>query len=106
MRDFIYVDDVAESFVLALDRHHEELPINVSSGVGVTIKDTVEMIKKVVGFRGELEWDRTKPDGHQVKIFDVTRMKSILHFKPSVDLQEGIEKTYEWFVKNYDKVMP
>ena len=106
VRDFIYVDDVAESFVLALDRHHEELPINVSSGVGVTIKDTVEMIKKVVGFRGELEWDRTKPDGHQVKIFDVTRMKSILHFKPSVDLQEGIEKTYEWFVKNYDKVMP
>lgn len=104
VRDFIYVDDVAESFVLALDRHHEELPINVSSGVGVTIKDTIEIVKKVVGFKGDLEWDRTKPDGHPVKVFDVTRMKSILHFQPSVNLKEGIEKTYEWFVKNQDKI--
>ncbi len=100
VRDFVYVDDVAESFVLALERHHEELPINVSSGVGISIKETMETIASVVGFEGEIEWDASKPDGHMVKVFDVSRMRSVLGFEPKVQLEEGIRKTYDWFVKH------
>jgi len=100
VRDFVYVDDVAESFVLALERHHEELPINVSSGVGVSIKETVEAVADAVGFEGKINWDSTKPDGHMEKVFDVSRMHSVLKFEPKVGLKEGIKKTYDWFVKN------
>jgi len=100
VRDFIYVDDVAESFVLALERHHEELPINVSSGVGVSIRETMETVAEIVGFEGKIEWDATKPDGHMVKVFDVSRMRSVLGFEPKVGLKDGIRKTYDWFVKH------
>lgn len=103
VRDFIYVEDVADSLVVALDRHHEETPVNVSSGKGVSIRETIEIIRKVVGFEGELAWDRTKPDGHPVKVFDVSRMKSVLGFEPKIGLEEGIRKTYKWFVENQDK---
>ncbi len=104
IRDFIYIEDVADAIVIALDRHHEELPINISSGKGVSIKETVETVKEVVGFEGELVWDKTKPDGHPIKIFDVTRMKEILEFEPKVTLKDGIKMTYDWFIKNQNKV--
>ncbi|MFA6214651.1 MAG: GDP-L-fucose synthase [Candidatus Micrarchaeia archaeon] len=103
VRDFVYVDDVAESFVLALERHHEELPINVSSGIGVSIKETVEAVAEAVGYEGGIVWDSSKPDGHLVKVFDVSRMRSVLGFEPKVGLKEGIKKTYDWFVKNQAK---
>ena len=97
VRDFVYVDDVAESFLLALARHHEELPINVSSGVGVSIRETVEAVAEAVGYTGEIIWDASKPDGHMVKVFDVSRMRSVLEFEPKVGLKDGIRKTYAWF---------
>ena len=103
VRDFIYVDDVADSFVLALERHHEELPINVSSGVGVSVRETVETIAKVAGFGGEIVWDASKPDGHMLKVFDVSRMRKVLGFEPKVGLEQGIKKTYKWFAENQDK---
>ena len=100
LRDFIYVDDVADSFVLALERHHEELPINISSGVGVSIRETVETVSSIVGYKGRIEWDGSKPDGHVKKVFDVSRMRSVLGFQPKVGLADGIRKTYGWFVKH------
>ena len=100
VRDFIHVDDVAEGILLALGRHHEELPINISSGKGIAIRELVDKVQGVVGFEGEVAWDKTKPDGHQVKIFDVTRMRQVLGFEPKVGLQEGLEKTYRWFLEN------
>lgn len=103
VRDFIYVDDVAEAFVIALERHHEELPINVSSGAGVSVKEAVETVASVVGYQGKIEWDKSKPDGHMVKVFDVTRMRNVLKFEPKVGLEEGIKRTYKWFVENQDK---
>lgn len=103
VRDFIYVDDVADALVLALERHHEELPINISSGTGVTIRELSELVAGTVGFEGEIAWDRTKPDGHMVKVFDVSRMKSVLGFSPKVGLADGLKRTYEWFVANQGK---
>jgi GDP-L-fucose synthase len=100
VRDFVYSEDVADAFVLALERHHEELPINVSSGVGVSIRELVETVARVVGFEGEIKWDASKPDGHAVKVFDVSRMRSVLKFEPKVGLEEGVKRTYAWFVEN------
>lgn len=103
VRDFIYVDDIAEAMALALEKHHQELPINISSGRGVSIRELAEMVKKTVGFEGEIIWDRTKPDGHPVKVFDVSRMGAVLGFEPKVGLEGGLKKTYAWFSKNSGK---
>ncbi len=104
VRDFIYSEDVADALIAALERYHGDMPINISSGKGVTIKELVEMVKDAVGFEGGISWDKTKPDGHPVKIFDVARMKKELGFEPKTDLASGIRRTYDWFVKNQDKV--
>ncbi|VVB58881.1 GDP-L-fucose synthase [Candidatus Anstonella stagnisolia] len=104
VRDFIYVEDVADSLVVALGKHHEEAPINVSCGVGVSIKELTELVRDTVGYEGEIIWDRTKPDGHPVKIFDVSRMKSVLGFEPKVTLKDGLKKTYAWFLQNIKDV--
>ena len=104
VRDFIYVEDVADGLVRAMEVYHGDSPVNISSGIGVSIKETVEMVKEVVGFEGKITWDKTKPDGHPVKIFDVSRMKKELNFEPKTKLKDGIKKTYEWFVNNMEKV--
>lgn len=104
VRDFIYVEDVADALVLMLSKYHLDMPVNISGGTGVTIKEVVEIVREAVGFKGEIIWDSTKPDGHPVKIFDVSRMKTELGFRPKTGLKEGIIKTYDWFVNNMDKV--
>jgi len=104
VRDFIYVEDVADGLVRMMEVYHGDSPVNISSGIGVSIKETVEIVKEVVGFEGKITWDKTKPDGHPVKIFDVSRMKKELNFEPKTKLKEGIKKTYKWFVDNMDKV--
>lgn len=104
VRDFVYVEDVADALVLMLEKCHSDLPVNISVGKGVTIRELVELVKEIVGFEGELIWDSTKPDGQPVKIFDVTKMKTELGFEPKTELKEGIRKTYEWFVSNMDKL--
>lgn len=102
VRDFVYVDDIADAMVVALERHHEELPINISSGSGVSIRELVEKVAAVTGFEGEIAWDHTKPDGHAVKVFDVERMRKVLRFAPSVSLEEGLKRTYKWFSENHE----
>ena len=102
VRDFIYVDDVADAFIAAIDKHHDPTPINVSSGIGVSIRETVELIKMVSGFQGEVKWDSSKPDGHPRKIFDTSRMQSILKYKPKTTLEEGVRKTVDWLETNIE----
>ncbi len=104
VRDFVYVDDVADALSLMLDKYHSDSPVNISVGKGVTIKELIEMVKEIVGYEGKLVWDSTKPDGHAIKIFDVTRMKNELGFQPKVELKEGIKKTYSWFKSNLKDV--
>ena len=104
IRDFIYVEDVSDAILIALDNYHSDKPINISSGIGISIKNLTEIVKDVVGFEGEIIWDKTKPDGHPIKIFDNSRMKSELGYEPRTDIKTGITKTYEWILKNLDKV--
>jgi len=110
MREFLYVDDMAEAslFVLELDEATYQANtkpmlshINVGTGKDVTIREMAETIKSVVGFKGELKFDTSKPDGPKRKLIDVTRLTN-MGWTYSVELEEGLKKTYDWYLKKND----
>lgn len=103
MREFLFVDDMAKSVVFALENVLPEHLYNVGTGIDLTIKELAETIQKVVGHEGEIVWDRNKPDGTPRKLMDISKMHE-LGWKHQIDLQEGIEKTYAWFLENIEKV--
>ncbi|KAJ6828986.1 putative GDP-L-fucose synthase 1 [Iris pallida] len=99
LREFLHVDDLAEGLVCLMDRYSGLEHVNVGSGKEVSIKELAEMVKEVVGFEGELVWDRTKPDGTPRKLMDGSRMAEI-GWAPRIGLREGLEETYKWYVEN------
>ena len=110
MREFLFVDDMAEAslFVLGIDKgiyDENTLPmishINVGSGKDITIKELAEIMKEVVGFEGKISFDNTKPDGSPRKLIDVSRL-SKMGWKNSTSLREGLELTYNWYKNNLD----
>jgi len=111
MREFLYVDDMAQAslFVLELDKQtyqNNTQPmlshINVGTGKDITIRETARTIKEVVGFEGELIFDKTRPDGAPRKLIDVSRLSS-MGWKYTTELEEGLKKTYEWYLsKHYE----
>ena len=101
MREFLYVDDMAEAVVFALENQLSDHLYNVGSGKDITIKELAETIQKVVGHKGKILWDTSKPDGTPRKLMDVSKMKNI-GWTHSTELEEGIEKTYSWFLNNID----
>jgi GDP-L-fucose synthase len=80
-----------------MERYSAEDIINVGAGEDISIRELAEMVRDVVGFRGDLVFDRTKPDGTPRKLLDVTRL-SALGFRPRVDLREGLRRTYAWYL--------
>ena len=101
MREFLYVDDMAEAIVFALENQLSDHLYNVGSGKDITIKELAETIQKVVGHKGKILWDTSKPDGTPRKLMDVSKMKNS-GWTYSTELEEGIEKTYAWFLNNID----
>ena len=99
MREFLFVDDMAEAVVFALENELPEFLYNVGSGKDITIKELAETIKAVVGYKGNILWDKSKPDGTPRKLMDVSKMRD-LGWSYSTELTEGIEKTYQWFLEN------
>ena len=99
LREFLFVDDLAEAVVFALDNELPEHLYNVGTGTDLTIKDLAELIQKVTGHQGEIEWDSSKPDGTPRKLMDISKMHN-LGWKHRVELEEGIQKTYDWFLEN------
>ena len=95
-REFLYVDDFVSACLFLIERYDGEDVINVGSGVDVSIKQLAGMIKEVSGYKGKIIFDATKPDGTMRKLMDNTRMRK-LGWKPKVGLEEGIEKTYQWY---------
>ena len=100
VRDFIYVEDACKVIVRAAEIYNEPDIINVSSGKGISIAELVDLVAEVVGFDGEIVWDRSKPDGQMIKIFDVKRMEAKLGKFSFVSLKEGLRKTYQWYLEN------
>lgn len=99
MREFLFVDDLAEAAVFALENILPDNLYNVGTGTDLTIKDLASTIQKIVGHSGEIIWDDTKPDGTPRKLMDVSKMHNI-GWKHQVNLEDGIKKTYNWFLEN------
>lgn len=102
MREFLFVDDMAEAVVYALENQLPEHLYNVGSGKDITIKELAETIQKAVGHEGDIVWDADKPDGTPRKLMDVSKMKAI-GWAYQTELDEGITKTYDWFLEHIDR---
>jgi GDP-L-fucose synthase len=103
MREFLFVDDMAEAVVYALENELPEYLYNIGSGKDITIKELAETIQNAVGHKGEIIWDTEKPDGTPRKLMDVSKMAT-LGWEYSTELKEGIEKTYSWFLENIENI--
>ena len=99
MREFLFVEDMAEAVVFALENNLPEYLYNIGSGKDITIKELAITIQKVVGYKGQIIWDSSKPDGTPRKLMDVSKIKDI-GWQYSTDLEDGIQKTYRWFLDN------
>jgi GDP-L-fucose synthase len=99
MREFLFVDDLAQAVVYALEHKLDDHLYNVGSGKDVTIKELARIIQKIIGHQGAVIWDNTKPDGTPRKLMDVSKMKA-MGWQYSTELEDGIQKTYDWFLKN------
>lgn len=99
MREFLFVDDLAEAVVFAVENELDEYLYNVGTGIDITIKQLAELIQKIIGFEGSVKWDISKPDGTPKKLLDVSKINN-LGWKHKVSLEEGIKTTYNWFLEN------
>jgi GDP-L-fucose synthase len=101
MREFLYVDDLADGVVFALENNLAESLYNIGTGTDISIKNLAILIQKTVGHEGEIIWDSTKPDGTPRKLLDMTKLHS-LNWSAQTNLEDGIKKTYNWFLENID----
>lgn len=102
IRDFIYSKDVARGMMLAIEKG-VNVPVNLGSGKGITIKELAETVAKLVpGGPIKIIWDRTKPKGDAKRLMDISRARKLLGFKPMISLEQGIKETMEWYMKNKD----
>lgn len=101
MREFLHVDDLSKAVVFALENKLEKSLYNVGFGSDLTIKELAEMVRKIVGHTGPLNWDAGKPDGTPRKLMD-SQLLNAEGWKAKITLEEGIKETYEWFIANQD----
>ncbi|WP_439489770.1 GDP-L-fucose synthase family protein [Algoriphagus sp.] len=101
MREFLFVEDLADAVVFALENKFQDNLYNVGTGIDLTIKELAELIQQTVGHTGEIKWDAGKPDGTPRKLMDVSKMTDA-GWKAKVGLEEGIKRTYQWFLENQE----
>ena len=98
-REFLYVEDAAEGIVLATERYNKSNPVNLGSGFEICIKDLVELIAKLMAFKGKITWDTSRPDGQPRRHLDTVKAEKEFGFKAKTDFEEGLRKTIEWYNK-------
>jgi GDP-L-fucose synthase len=98
-REFLFVDDLAESLVFLMQKYDENEWVNVGTGEDISIKELASLVKDIIGYQGEVIWDTTKPDGTPRKLLDVSKINS-LGWKAKTKISEGIKITYEWYLQN------
>ena len=101
-REFLHVDDLANAVVLVSDQYDSSLHLNIGTGEDSTIFELAKMVARISGFKGEIVWDSTQPDGTSRKVLDVSRIKA-MGWKPSIKLDDGIASTIEWYKKAVEK---
>jgi GDP-L-fucose synthase len=103
-REFFYVEDCAEAIVMATEKYNKPDPVNIGAGFEISIKDLAEIIKNIIGFKGRIVWDATKPDGQPRRCLDTSRAEREFGFKAKTDFKEGLERTIKWF-KNQSEIL-
>lgn len=99
LREFLYVDDLADACVFLMNTYSGNETVNLGTGKELSIKELTELVAEVIGYKGEIKWDTTKPDGTPRKLLDVSKLEK-LGWKYKTELKEGIEETYRDFLKN------
>lgn len=104
LREFLYIEDMADGCIFLLENYDGVDFVNLGTGKELTIRELAELIKKVVGFKGELQFNTDKPDGTPRKLLDVSKMEA-LGWKYKMELEDGIRKTYQWFLANENSLV-
>lgn len=99
LREFLYVDDMADACVFLLENYSGEQHVNIGTGKEITIKDLAGIVKQAVGYTGQIVWDQTMPDGTPRKLTDVSKLHG-LGWTHKVELTEGVQRAYDWFKEN------
>jgi GDP-L-fucose synthase len=102
-REFLYVEDAAEGILLAAEKYNKPDPVNLGAGFEISIKDLVDLIAGLTGFRGKIVWDRSKPDGQPRRMLDVTKAEKEFGFKAKTKFEDGLKRTIEWYISNRDR---
>jgi GDP-L-fucose synthase len=97
LREFLFVDDLAEALLLLMEEYSEDITINVGTGEDISICELAKLVQNVIGYQGNTVWDSSKPDGTPRKLLDISRLKS-LGFAPKTSLIDGVKKTYAWYL--------
>jgi GDP-L-fucose synthase len=105
-REFVYVEDAAEGILLATEHYNGPEPVNVGAGFEITIKDLAEKIVKLTGFKGEIRWDLSKPDGQPRRRLDVSRARKLFGFEAKMPFDEGLKRTIEWYRRSREEFSP
>jgi GDP-L-fucose synthase len=100
-REFLCVDDCAEAICLATERYNNPKPVNIGSGLEISIKNLAKLIAALSGFKGKIIWDKTKPDGQPRRCLDISQAEREFGFKAKTDFKEGLKKTIDWYRQNY-----
>lgn len=104
MREFMHVDDCASAIIRCLNQYDGENIINVGTGEDVSIAELSKIISDVTGYSGSIIYDTSKPDGTPRKLLDVSKLKTVLGWSPSIPLAEGVRETYQWFLAHYNEL--
>jgi len=99
-REFLYVEDCAEAIVLATEKYDKVDPVNIGAGFEISIKDLAYLIREIIGFKGKIVWDTSKPDGQPRRCLDTSRADKEFGFKAKTDFKKGLEKTIKWYKEN------
>jgi len=97
-REFCYVEDAAEGIALASEKYDKSDPVNIGAGFEISIKDLAEKVKDIVGYSGDIVWDKSKPNGQPRRMLDVSRAKNEFGYTAKTNFDEGLKQTIEWYV--------
>ncbi|MDP2831487.1 MAG: NAD-dependent epimerase/dehydratase family protein [Candidatus Omnitrophota bacterium] len=96
-REFLYIEDAAEAIILATEKYNKSEPVNIGAGFEISIKDLVKLIVKFTGFKGKVNWDKTKPDGQPRRCLDTKKAFKEFGFKTETKFEEGLAQTIKWY---------
>lgn len=99
-REFLYVEDAARGIMLATEKYNKSQPVNLGAGFEISIKNLTELICKIVGFKGKIVWDTSKPDGQPRRMLNISRAEAEFGFRSKTSFEKGLKKLIDWYIKN------